>query len=27
MQQYRNDAHISQWLRQYAVQAELQPAG
>ncbi|MCC4609880.1 hypothetical protein [Xanthomonas campestris] len=27
MQQYRNDAHISEWLRQYAVQADLQPAG
>ncbi|NIJ87282.1 hypothetical protein FHR49_000030 [Xanthomonas campestris] len=27
MQQYRNDAHISKWLRQYAVQADLQPAG
>ncbi|MBO9740389.1 hypothetical protein J7432_15590 [Xanthomonas axonopodis pv. begoniae] len=27
MRQYRNDAHISQWLRQYATQAKLQPAG
>ncbi|MCC4611784.1 hypothetical protein [Xanthomonas campestris] len=27
MQQYRNDARISEWLRQYAVQADLQPAG
>ncbi|MBB3832693.1 hypothetical protein FHR55_000859 [Xanthomonas arboricola] len=27
MQQYRNDAHIIEWLRQYAVQADLQPAG
>ncbi|WP_425330410.1 hypothetical protein [Xanthomonas citri] len=27
MQRYRNDAHVSQWLRQYAKQADLQPAG
>ncbi|KLD72468.1 hypothetical protein [Xanthomonas pisi] len=27
MQQYRNDAHISEWLRQYSAQADLQPAG
>ncbi|KQR15833.1 MULTISPECIES: hypothetical protein [Xanthomonas] len=26
MQRYRNDAQVSQWLRQYATQAELQPA-
>lgn len=26
MQRYRNDAHISAWLRQYSVQADLQPA-
>ncbi|MBV6807059.1 hypothetical protein [Xanthomonas euvesicatoria] len=27
MRQYRHDAHVSQWLRQYSKQADLQPAG